>query len=63
MPSKSPAQHRFMEAVAHNPEFARQAGVPQSVGQEFAAADEGQAAPRKPKRSRLAEAMSKVQYK
>lgn len=40
MPSKSPAQHRFMEAVAHNPEFAKKAGVPQSVGKEFAEADE-----------------------
>jgi hypothetical protein len=28
-----------MEAVAHNPQFARKAGVPQSVGQDFAAAD------------------------
>lgn len=39
MPSKSPAQHRLMEAVAHNPKFAKQAGIPQSVGQDFAAAD------------------------
>ena len=23
MPSKSPQQHRFMEAAAHNPEFAK----------------------------------------
>lgn len=29
-----------MEAVAHNPKFARKAGVPQSVGREYAAADE-----------------------
>jgi len=28
-----------MEAVAHNPQFAKKAGVPQSVGQEFAQAD------------------------
>lgn len=40
MPSTSPKQHRFMEAVAHNPKFAKKAGVPQSVGQDFAAADE-----------------------
>ncbi|MBB3453893.1 hypothetical protein FHT86_002149 [Rhizobium sp. BK313] len=39
MPSVSPKQHRFMEAVAHNPKFAKQAGVPQSVGQDFAKAD------------------------
>ena len=39
MPSKSPAQHRFMEAIAHDPGFAKKAGVPVSVGQDFAAAD------------------------
>ena len=40
MPSVSPKQHRFMEAVAHNPGFAKKAGVPQSVGQDFARADD-----------------------
>jgi hypothetical protein len=40
VPSKSPKQHRFMEAVAHSPEFAKKAGVPQSVGTEFARADD-----------------------
>ena len=40
MPSTSAKQHRFMEAVAHDPKFAKKAGVPQSVGKEFAAADE-----------------------
>jgi hypothetical protein len=39
MPSSSKKQHNFMQAVAHNPKFAKQAGVPQSVGKEFAAAD------------------------
>ena len=39
MPSKSKAQHNFMEAVANNPSFAKKAGVPQSVGQEFTTAD------------------------
>jgi hypothetical protein len=39
MPSKSAKQHRLMEAVAHNPAFAKKVGVPQSVGREFAAAD------------------------
>lgn len=39
MPSVSDKQHRFMEAVAHNPGFAKKAGVPQSVGKDFAAAD------------------------
>ena len=28
-----------MQAVAHNPKFAKKAGVPQSVGKDFAAAD------------------------
>lgn len=41
MPSKSKAQHNFMAAVAHNPAFAKKAGVPQSVGKEFNAADKG----------------------
>jgi hypothetical protein len=30
-----------MEAVAHNPSFAKKVGVPQSVGQEFSKADKG----------------------
>lgn len=41
MPSVSEKQHKFMAAVANNPSFAKKAGVPQSVGQEFAAADKG----------------------
>lgn len=43
MPSTSDKQHRFMEAVAHNPKFAKKAGVPQSVGKDFAAADKAKA--------------------
>ena len=39
MPSTSKKQHNFMEAVANNPAFAKKAGVPQSVGKDFAAAD------------------------
>lgn len=39
MPSKSAAQHRFMEAAAHNPEFAKKAGISQKVAKEFAKAD------------------------
>jgi len=30
-----------MEAVAHSPAFAKKAGVPQSVGKDFSAADKG----------------------
>ena len=41
MPSKSKAQHNFMNAVAHSPEFAKKVGVPQSVGKEFSNADKG----------------------
>ena len=41
MPSASKKQHNFMAAVAHNPAFAKKAGVPQSVGKEFNEADKG----------------------
>jgi len=41
MPSTSKKQHNFMEAVAHNPAFAKKAGVPMSVGKDFSAADKG----------------------
>ena len=41
MPSHSSKQHRFMEAVAHSPSFAKKVGVPQSVGKDFSAADKG----------------------
>ncbi len=39
MPSASSKQHRFMSAVAHNPTFAKKVGIPQSVGEDFSAAD------------------------
>jgi len=39
MPSKSPKQKKFMDAVAHNPKFAKKVGVPTSVGKEFVKAD------------------------
>jgi hypothetical protein len=35
MPTVSKKQEKFMQAVAHNPAFAKKAGVPQSVGKEF----------------------------
>jgi len=41
MPSTSKKQHNFMEAIAHSPSFAKKAGVPQSVGKDFAKADKG----------------------
>jgi hypothetical protein len=43
MPSKSAKQHRFMEAAAHNPAFAKKAGIPQRVAKEFTAADKAKA--------------------
>jgi len=39
MPTTSKKQHNFMNAVAHSPEFAKKAGVPQSVGKDFSNAD------------------------
>jgi hypothetical protein len=41
MPSTSKKQHNFMAAIAHNPAFAKKAGVPQSVGKDFNNADKG----------------------
>ena len=41
MPSKTAKQHKFMAAIAHSPEFAKKAGVPQSVGKDFTKADKG----------------------
>jgi hypothetical protein len=41
MPSSSKKQHNFMAAVAKNPAFAKKAGVPASVGQDFLNADKG----------------------
>lgn len=41
MPSTSAKQRNFMAAVAHNPAFAKKAGVPQSVGKDFNQADKG----------------------
>lgn len=41
MPSTSKKQHKFMEAIAHSPSFAKKVGVPQSVGKDFSTADKG----------------------
>ena len=41
MPSSSKKQHNLMEAVAHNPAFAKKVGIPQKVGKDFAEADKG----------------------
>ena len=39
MLSKSRPQHNLMEGVAHDPDFAKKVGIPQSVGKDFASAD------------------------
>jgi hypothetical protein len=35
MPAKSKAQAKLMNAVAHNPKFAKKVGIPTKVGKEF----------------------------
>jgi len=41
MPAVSEKQKKFMDAAAHNPAFAKQAGIPQSVAQDFSTASKG----------------------
>jgi len=41
MPATSAKQKRFMDAAAHNPEFAKEAGVPVNVAKEFSKASKG----------------------
>jgi hypothetical protein len=43
VPAVSKKQEKFMQAVAHNPAFAKKAGVPQSVGKEFTKSGGGMA--------------------
>jgi hypothetical protein len=43
MPTVSKKQERFMQAVAHNPKFAKKVGVPTSVGKEFTKSGGGMA--------------------
>ena len=40
MPTSSEKQAKFMRAAAHNPEFAKKAGIPQTVAIEFVKEDE-----------------------
>ena len=49
MPSKSPKQHRTMEAAAHNPKFAKKVGIPTKVAKDFVAADKKKGGKRKSK--------------
>jgi hypothetical protein len=41
MPATSSKQKRFMDAAAHNPAFAKKAGVPVSVAKDFSKASKG----------------------
>lgn len=50
MPSKSKAQQKLMQAVAHNPAFAKKVGMPVSVGKDFVAADKKQKNTKLPQR-------------
>ena len=47
MPAKSAKQEKFMQAVAHNPKFAKKVGVPTSVGKEFTKSGGGMAESKK----------------
>jgi hypothetical protein len=51
MPSKTPQQKKFMQAVANNPKFAKKVKVPTKVGKEFVKADKADKAD-KAKRSK-----------
>ena len=41
MPATSEKQKKFMDAVAHNPAFAKKVGVPKAVGKDFSEASKG----------------------
>lgn len=56
MPSKSKKQHAFFEAIAHSPEFAKKAGVSQSVGEDFVNADKSTGKYQPKRKSKAAEA-------
>lgn len=42
MPAVSAKQKRLMDAAAHNPEFAKKAGIPTKVAKEYSQASKGQ---------------------
>jgi hypothetical protein len=41
MPATSEKQKKFMDAAAHNPAFAKEAGIPVGVAQEYSKASKG----------------------
>jgi hypothetical protein len=50
MPSRSAKQARTMAAAAHDPKFAKRAGIPMKVAKDFNRADTGTAIRRRDKR-------------
>lgn len=54
MPSVSEKQRKFMAAAAHNPDFAKKAGIPQSIAQDFNQADKSKLAKALRKRDNFA---------
>jgi hypothetical protein len=42
MPATSAKQKKFMDAAAHNPAFAKKAGIPTKVAKEYSKASKGQ---------------------
>jgi len=50
MPATSAKQKKFMDAAAHNPEFAKKAGVPIGVAKEFSEASKGRSSQTRPDR-------------
>lgn len=55
MPSKSKPQARLMAAAAHNPAFAKKAGVPVKVAKEFNKADAKGSKSQKPAKQKAKE--------
>lgn len=60
MPSVSKKQRNMMAAAAHNPQFAKKVGVPQSVAKDFNAADKGHFGKQLPTRKGKKKAPSKT---
>lgn len=52
MPSESKAQHNLMEAVDHNPAFAKKVGIKKDVAHEFVMADVGRKLSKLPRKVR-----------
>jgi len=52
MPSRSQKQRRFMAAAAHDPGFAKRAGIPEKVAKEFNAADKAAGKRKLPEKKR-----------